>query len=233
MKIASILSLACLLTACVKTHPAPGTASLNIINTVDGSTILIPDFDGNIPLSTFGTANQFSYASFYPYSNQLSGYVGIQHLTIYRIEDTGAHATPLFDLTLTLPVGSIHTLFLTGTVASPDTLFTTDTLPYHADKDSAVGVRFVNLSQGSDPVTVAGIGRLAYKDVSGFKSYPAASGSPDPTFTFFDATGTPVASYTLTGVSSNDQTNTWRNRNVTIALYGRPGAQAAMLINDY
>src|SRR5262249_48007687 len=135
-------------------------------------------------------------------NEQVSAYSGTQQLGIYQYPDTTGKSTPLYKLSLNLPVGSIHTLFLTGTLAAPDTMFTTDVIPYHPFSDSSISFRFVNLSAGSSPISVniknnaygSEVSSLSYKGITGFKNYPAPYNVTDYNFEIRDA-----ASGTLLG----------------------------------
>jgi hypothetical protein len=167
-------------------------------------------------------------------STPVNSYSGNQPMTIYQFPDTLDKDVPLFRLTLPLPIASISTLFLTGTASSPDTLFTTDVLPYHTAADSTMGIRFMNLSPGSRPVNIrvkgqsgAPIGsNLAYKGTTRFMIMPAGTQQGDYTFEFRDAvTETLLISYTTKGIQLPPQNfrNAWTYRNSTLALMGLPG----------
>jgi hypothetical protein len=249
-------------TSCIKTPPLTGSASLTIVNTVVGTDVLVSVFGSPTPRTWFAAATPFNYGSFEPWagyqSNQLTGFTGIQQVYLYQIEDTLPHSTPLFGLTLSIPLFSMHTLFLTGTTTSPDILFTADTLPYYSPSDSSLGVRFVNLSPGSAPVSVdiqggpngSEVKSLPYKGTSSFRTYSATASDSTLAFEFRDvATGNLLASYTIDvsdssysgGYSETEVTNIYRYRNFTLALYGLPAAapnagswpQSALLINNY
>jgi len=172
------------------------------------------------------------------------------HLGLYEYPDTTVKSTPLYNFTLALSNNSIHSLFLTGTVSAPDTLYTSDVLPYYPPGDSVVGIRFVNLSPGSNPISVNITGNplgseansLAYKGLSNFHQYPATSSISSYTFEFHDvATGNMLASYTLNGINnigSVFSTNNYVYRNYTLALIGANDstgtfAQNCLLINNY
>jgi hypothetical protein len=217
--------------SCKKQNTPTGVASLTMINAVVGSSpYLVPNFGGDGPITWYSTALKLIYDTATT-TNQTGAYSGMQKLAIYRYPDTSAHSTPLFNLTLNLPAGSTHTLFLTGTVTSPDTLFTTDTLPYYPASDSSLGVRFVNLSQGSAPISVnvkglangSEVGSLSYKSITGFKKYPATSNVSSYVFEIRDvASGNLIISYTLDKINLA-YNNARRFKNFTVALVGTPG----------
>jgi len=243
----TVWALVCVMLSCTKQSAPSGTASLTLINAVVGSSpSLVTNFSGNSPITWYDKALKLVYGT-WNNTCQLGSYSGQQKLSIYHYPDTSAHSTPLFSLDLSLPVGTIHTLFLTGTMSAPDTLFTTDTPPYHPPSDSSVGLRFVNLSPGSAPVSInitggangSEVSSLPYKGITGFKNYPATSAISDYNFEFRDAaTGALIGSYDVTGINSllYDFNNTRLHRNLTLALLGLPGDPASlkiMLIESY
>ena len=234
----------CVLLSCTKQKTAPGTASLTLINAVPGSSpSLATNFGNDGPLNWYNSALQLVYGVWNA-NAQKGSYSGQQKLTIYHYPDTTAHSTPVFDLTLNLAVGTIHTLFLTGTMSAPDTLFTTDLLPYHPSTDSSLGIRFVNLQPGSAPVSInitgsangSEVSSLAYKSITGFKNYPATSNITDYNFEFRDAaTGTLIGNLNVNNINITDY-NKRRFRNFTLALLGLPGDPTTLkiiLIENY
>ncbi|HVU94347.1 MAG TPA: DUF4397 domain-containing protein [Puia sp.] len=224
--------LAAALFSCTKTTPLSGSASLTIVNAVAGSNPLTTNFSKEPAVDwytklSFGTFQEFSCPG------------GTTSLALYQAPDTLAKSAPLYSLDLELPVNTIHSLFLTGTTSHPDTLFTIDTPPFHAPADSSMGVRFVNLSPGSAPVSVdilgqangSEVGSLSYKSLSAFRNYAATAAVSAYTFEFRDAaSGTLLASYVLPPSPY---------RNYTIAFEGLPGPgagatpQGSYLINNY
>ena len=241
--LAAWLPLAALF-SCSKSNNPPGTASLTIVNAVVGSTPLYTNFGGPQVLEWYSDAGGISFGNF----EEFSSYSGHQPLALYP--DTLAQSVPLYNLTLTLPIGTIHSLFLTGTTSAPDTMTTVDTPPYHPASDSSMGIRFVNLSPGSAPVSVDIQGEangseaasIPYKSITAFKNYPATSAVSAYTFEFRDAASGALlasASYTINATSAAYLTNLLPYKNYTIALEGLPGvgtgatAQAAYVINNY
>ena len=219
--------------SCGKSNNSPGTASLTIVNAVAGSTPLYYNFGGPQVLEWYANESPI----YFGYSMEFSSYSGRQPLALYQ--DTLAQSVPLYTITLNLPIGTIHSLFLTGTTSAPDTMTTVDTLPYHPAPDSSMGIRFVNLSPGSATVSVDIQGEangseaasLPYKGITAFNNYPATAAVSAYTFEFRNAaSGTLLASYTVTATPY---------LNYTLALEGLPGvgtgatAQAAFLINSY
>ena len=222
--------------ACSKQQDFPGTASLTLVNAVPNSTpSLVTNFSGTDPINYSG-ALKLEYSK----SALNLSYTGEQQLAIYKYPDTLAHSTPLYNLALDLAPGTIYTLFLTGTLSSPDTMFTIDTPPFHPLVDSTLGIRFVNLSVGGAPVSVNLVGRangsevsgLSYKNITGFAKYPATAAVSKYTFEFRNtATGVLISSFDVVDINLLLY-NKRRYRNFTLALIGLPGDQKVMMIES-
>jgi len=233
--IALVLLFSILAGACVKTATPPGTASLTIINAVVGSgdQPLITNFDGGNLLYYNYTAQQLPYGSF-SVANQFHFYSGALDLALFHYPDTTVHDSPVLKVKLDIAAGSIYSLFLTGTLASPDTVFTKDQLVYFPPSDSSAAIRFANLSPGSAPVSVniqgqpngSEVANLPYKGITEFKRYAATSSVSDPVFEFRDAaTGTLIRRYftfNFSGPGDFYDPNNWLYRNNTISLIGSP-----------
>ena len=189
---------------------APLSSSLTLVNIIPGADTLVTNFNGvtKQPSFQYYLAQQILPNSY----QEFSGYLNTVPLGISTSRDT-THA--LFNLNLTIAPGSIHTLFLAGTGTAPDTLLTTDQVPVIPVNDSAIGIRFANLSFGSNPVNITvqtGAGDsviasgLAYKGISSFLLLPASGSMPaggSYTFAFRDAVSSVLlTSYTLGGLSS-------------------------------
>jgi len=222
--------------SCTKTTAPSGSAALNIVNATIGSTALVTNFNAYNgktidTLQYYNTALQVYYGS----SAEIGSYTGSTPLSLSDITDTTRN---VYSNTLNLPVGSIHTLFMTGTLTSPDNLFTTDVIPYYpASGDSVTGVRFVNLSPGSNPISVTlqsdtthtAIGSpIAYKSISNFQSFSANTNAENNgyTFEFRDAASDSVlATYSL---------NIYLFKSQTLAFYGNTTSGfSVMSINNY
>jgi hypothetical protein len=226
----------CTVLSCTKQQSFPGTASLTLVNAVPNSTpSLVTNFSGTDPI-TYSSALKLEYSK----SALNLSYTGEQHLAIYKYPDTLAHNTPLYNLALDLAPGTIYTLFLTGTLSSPDTMFTIDTPPFHPLVDSTLGIRFVNLSSGSTPVSVNLVGRangsevsgLSYKNITGFTKYSATAAVSKYTFEFRNAaTGVLISSFDVADINL-PLYNKRRYRNFTLALIGLPGDQKVMMIES-
>jgi len=226
-----------LIVSCKKelTSKVSGTSSLTIVNGVVGNSYLYTNFNGD---KSNGEYYSGIVAVDYGQSNFYNSYSGQQKLGLYQLPDTDANSKPVLSLTLNLPVNTIHTLFLMGTAQNADYMVTTDQLPYHAPSDSTMGLRFVNIAQGTGSVTVNLAGQangsevsdLAYKGVTSFKNYSAGSAVSSYTFEFRDkASGALLGSCVVDGVNIEGSTgvpNIRRNRNYTLALLGGPGGQA-------
>ncbi|HVW94363.1 MAG TPA: DUF4397 domain-containing protein [Mucilaginibacter sp.] len=179
-KIATILMIAIGFSSCKKDNTGPnGGAALNIVNVMPGTNSLVTNFNSNLSLPSFSGAFQLSYGSY----NEFSGYIGTVPISFTDISDT-THT--ILKTTVNLSDGSIHTLFLTGSSTQPDTVYTTDHIPYYKSTDSVSGVRFVNLSPDSKPVSIniqgnangSEIAALGYKHCTPFKTYPVTSTLP-------------------------------------------------------
>jgi hypothetical protein len=226
--------------SCTKKKTFPGTAALTLVNAVPNSTpSLVTNFSGTDPI-TYSNALKLVYGVV-DKTNLALAYTGEQQLAIYRYPDTTEHSTPLYNLALNLEPGAIYTLFLTGTLSAPDTMFSIDTPPYHPISDSSLGVRFVNLSSGSDPVSINIAGRangsevngLSYKNMTGFTNYSATAAVSKYTFEFRNAaTGVLITSLDVADINKATF-NQRRYRNFTLALIGLPGSQKVILIETY
>jgi hypothetical protein len=244
-----ILTVALLLSAfasCKKNVIEPvQSSSLTIVNTIAGHDTLITNFDGNKQLQYFVTAASVLPGSF----NTFSGYMGDIPLAISLANDT-THS--IYRQTLNLTPNSIHTLFFMGTSTTPDMLLTNDNV--QSPTDSVVKVRFVNISTGSNPVSINLRGslqqplasNLTYKSITDFQSFPAKRNNPISDSYVFEirdaASQTLLATYTMTGLlpftSPGKITIGKVFRSYTIAFSGVPGgtgtdAQGAILINNY
>jgi len=242
-----VFIFACTMLSCAKNGgiKPSGTASLSLINALPASTpYLLPNFSGTDPLTWYSKALKLTYATID--KNALAmAYGGEQKLAIYRYPDTLAKSTPLYNLVLNLQRGSSYTLFLTGTLAAPDTMFTTDVIPFHPATDSVMGVRFVNLSAGSGPVNISitgattgpAVSNLAYKSMTGFIMFPATSTVSNYNFEVRDAaTNLLLGSYNATGINLPTGANGKRFRNFTLAYMASPTdatTRKTMFIDTY
>jgi hypothetical protein len=142
----------------------------------------------------------------------------------------------VFKSGLDLVPDGTYSLYLTGRSPNFESIFVKEDIPYHTD--SVAGVRFINLSPNSDPISVnitgnangSEVASLAYKASTIFKKYPAKYSNLNYAFQVRNATtGALLASYTLV---------TPRMLNVTLALRGLVGttgttAPVITRINNY
>jgi len=174
-----VLFLFMVLSSCKKNsdsgNPVPVSA-LTIINAVQGSDPLIADPNGvDSTAAYFATTPQIGFGA----SQEYSLPSGNTRLTVYDVADT---TSPLFQGNISLRNSAIYSLFLSGVYSAqnkPDTLLTLDQIPYYGT-DSLSGVRFINLSPGSQPISVNIAGNpgtemefsnIGYRQISNFKPY--------------------------------------------------------------
>jgi len=160
-------------TACKKGDPAPaGLTALNVINASTDVPSVAVNF--TIPPTPFYKQQAVvGYGSVAEYGNL----PGSLPLTLVSSADTTQN---LFQGTLNIGKGKIFSLYICGTLPRVDTLLMQDNIPVH--RDSTSGLRIINLSPDSGPlsVNIAGASAtdftpLAYKQISAFKSYPVTS----------------------------------------------------------
>ncbi|MDR6783513.1 hypothetical protein ABIE26_003169 [Pedobacter africanus] len=224
--------------------PGSGTSALMMVNGLVGSSRLYTNFNGD-ELKIIRFYGGLTFVSYGTYLLPNTSYLGQQKLGLYRPVDTLQGGKPLFNLILNLPVNTVNALFLTGTEQAPDTLFTTNQLPYHVPTDSTMSIRFVNISLGGNPVSVNLVGQangstlasLPYKGATGFKKYSARSVVDSYAFEFRDkVTGELLSSYKLEGInmigSPENGGNKWLNNDITLTLFGPVGNKRVLLLYD-
>ncbi|SEM62078.1 hypothetical protein SAMN05192574_101207 [Mucilaginibacter gossypiicola] len=216
--------------------PAISSSSLTIVNALSGGYGLIPNFDSEKTLIYYKNAAVITNNGFL----EFSGHLGNIPLSLAPQTDT-LHT--LYKNNILMEANSIHTLFVTGTIDNTDSYFTTDKVPAFAAADSLIGVRFVNISMGSKPVSInikgqsnALVNGLAYKSASDFLPYAAKKTVPATVSYVFEirdaSTAALITTYTLSSLGTKI------SKSVTIALKGIPGgtgvnAQMALLVNNY
>jgi len=221
----------------------PGLTTLTIVNAVSGSSSLIANVNGQLP--NYINQPSIGYASYLLYD--FSG----GNTTISFRDKTDTTTAIITTGSMSLPNYSIHSLFLSGTLSAPDTLLVTDILPVHGlsvhdVSDSTAGIRFVNLSPGSAPISInlqgspngSEVSDLTYKRITDFINYSTTSDVSSYIFEFRDAgTGNLLSTYTIDGVNNGTNGNTSKNnvrfRNLTIVFYGLPGTESTFLVNNY
>jgi len=170
-------------------------ASLNVVNASVNLGTVKANFTG---AGQYASATSIGYGA----NNSYSVRAGITiPFTIVAVADT---TQPVFNAMLNLNGGGIYSLYLAGQSGSVDTLLVAETIPLHTD--SSCGVRFINLSYNSNPVTVtlsttpttAEFSNISYKQSSAFKTYPAGAANGSYIFQVRDgATGNILSTYTL------------------------------------
>ncbi|HTI11736.1 MAG TPA: DUF4397 domain-containing protein [Puia sp.] len=162
-------------------------ASLNIVNAIAGSQPVIPVLGTTDTIQYYSSAASIGYGSTLLYS-PLSG---SNIIYVVQKTDTAPSKEKLFNGTLSLEAGGIYSFFLSGDTTKADTLLVQDHIPVYSD--SSAGVRFVNLSSGSQPFNVTLVGNdpsqtefsgLGYRQISSFKSYIANSSVVGNRYTF-------------------------------------------------
>jgi hypothetical protein len=186
------ISMSLFILSCKKdTGSFPAASALNVINASEVAPALTVNFTFSpVPFSQWLGPNQspFTYGSSLEFGN-LSG-----NLPLELIASTDT-VHPFYKNTVNFPAGSTHSLYLIGNGSQPETMLLQDQIPSY--QDSTSGVRFINLSPDSQPITVNLQGdlpsqtefpALAYKQISSFKAYSAKStNSSGYTFEIRDA----------------------------------------------
>lgn len=252
----AILICIVMLTACKKNNDVPGTASLNIFNGVVGSNLMVTNFNGNVPITWYRQANQLVYGypgTPFPFiernNNRFNSYSGHQRIAFFEYPDTLAHSNPVTELEIDLPVGTINSLFLTGTISAPDAFFVRDQVPYHGTADSAAGIRVVNLVKGlSASVNIKGkapgseVSSIGYKAASPFVNYDVRKTPVVYVFEIRDALSGDWLSEVTIDTEDREAgyglSNNYRFRNFTIIIYGElnntgAGAITTTIMSNY
>lgn len=133
-----------------------------------------------------------------------------------------------------LGVGSINTLFLCGNTGSYEGIFIpNDNLPYYAD--SVMGIRFINLSPNSTPVSISiltpgapnEVSNLAYKQMSSFKLYNAGLSVDSIRFIIKNgATGDSLTKFVLLKGATNSGIAYANHKNLTLVVKGLQGTSS-------
>jgi hypothetical protein len=236
------LVVAGLLLACKKENATPvPSSSLTIVNALWAGDTLVTNFNPG------SKADSFSYraAGYIAPGNyqEFSGYFGNVRLALSQIDDT---TNTVYNGAFDIAAGSTHTLFIAGSPAAPDSLFTTDQVP--VIKDTSLGIRFVNLLSGNIPVSVDVLGgnslngNLPYKGITSWQLLPAGSANSDyPTYTFEFrnvSTSALLASRIIVPVMPGTTAGSIYSKSVTIVLKGNPDSTgingpATVLVNNY
>lgn len=229
-----------LLAACTKTKiNRPGSASLVVFHGVAGANTMKTVFSTQTP-AVFNTVNNLLYGTFAVSSNLYAPVAGAHALYLYQIPDTMQKSEPLFKINLDLPEGSMQSLFLAGTPAAPQYVLVKDEPLMFTAKDSAMGVRFVNLLSDNIPVSInlaqaapgSEVASLGFKGVTEFRQYAVKRTVADYVFEFRNAnTGDIITTFTAAGIANDGKLtpNIWIYKNFAFALVGKmvgTGAQA-------
>jgi len=257
-----LVSLITVGSSCQKVGTVPTVekpAAFTVVNVIPNSAPVIPVINTTSAslIDYFSNANAIGYNNYYEYSPP-SGNDTVY--VVQRNSDTlelgPKSAGLMFYNILDLKAGSIYSLFLTGAdTSSPDYLFTTDSLPYQSPTDSTVGIRFVNLSTGSNPISInlegspngSEVGSLPYKSITGFKNYLSNSTVTNSGYLFVIrdfASGDSLTSFNLNGIGIGNGVglmdpngNPLVFRDVTIAVYGSESSMSTplmtMLVDNY
>ncbi len=209
-------------------------SSVIVVNAVINASPIVPDFS-NEPVQWYSNAETVGFGSYYEYSIPS----GLIPMEVSQSTDTLHN---IFSGTVQFQPHQIYSLFLAGQVdqtgqSNADTLLTIDNPPYHSISDSTDGIRVINLSPGSNPISIdiqgnpngSEVGGLAYRAVTAFKNYLATSNVSQYNFELRDsATGNLLAtwSYSVTPF-----------QNVTIGLCGSATntnfPQQSFIINNF
>jgi hypothetical protein len=236
------LAAASLLLACKKEDATPiVSSSLTIVNAQWAGDTLVTNFNPGSKIDSFG----YTTAAFIVPNNykEFSGYTGNVNLALAPLDDT---ATTVYNGSMNIASGTLHTLFIAGSLAAPDFLFTTDQVP--VIQDTSFGIRFVNLLSGNISVSVdiqggdTLSGNLTYKGITPFQLLSAASGGsgyPTYTFEFRNAsTSAVLASRTIVPINPSVVLTSLYTKSVTVVLTGNPDSTgtngpATILVNNY
>jgi len=147
-------------------------------------------------------------------------------------------ATPnavLYGKTSDFVNGGLYSLFLAGTPSAVESVMVKeDNIITHTD--NVFGIRFINLSVGSGPISInihdanAGslVPSLAYKALSGFNSLSAQAEEGAKVFEFRNAeTGALVSSFTVPDYDIP------RFRNITLVYAGNAANPVVFRVNNY
>ncbi|MGN6420266.1 MAG: hypothetical protein ACTHMC_22350 [Pseudobacter sp.] len=228
-----------LFAACTKNKiNRPGSASLVIFHGVAGANTMKTVFSTQVP-ALFNTVNSLLYGTFGVVPNLYSPVAGTHPLYLYQIPDTLQKSEPLFKINLDLPEGSMQSLFLAGTPAAPEYVLVNDEPLGFTAKDSAMGIRFVNLLSDNIPVSInmaqaapgSEVASLAFKGVTEFRQYAVKRNVADYIFEFRNAaTGDIITTFTAAGIANDGKLtpNIWIYKNFAFALVGKMGGTGAL-----
>ncbi len=206
--------------------------SINVTNAIIGAPTLNMMNAPNVVSANNSIANN-NYAFLPIVSGQVQAKFGVPAIAATPTSPA-VPAVVYFTAPVTVDKNSNYSLFLTGTsINAIDNVLIKENYA-HAYADSTFGVRFINLSPGSSPISVDIAGsangseanNLAYKAYSNFVKHPALKSTLSYKFEFRDATtGNLITTYTLP---------TPYFHNVTLCLRGTvAGSVGVIRDNDY
>jgi hypothetical protein len=231
----TVMASVALLYSCKKNKVAPSYASINIINaSIGAGTIKVNYFGKSVNWSSFiGSSGLVNFGT-----NQiLTGFnINADYpLTIVPALDT---LNAVFKQKLDFEASGNYTLFTTGQTGAYDAVFVKEeTIPYNY-ADSAIAIRFINLSPNSPAVnvtlastpTINETSGLAYKQKTAFKKYADLKVVPTGSLTFQvrDAVSNAIlTTYAIpvTGASpyTTVSTSLSRFKSITLAIKGLAG----------
>jgi hypothetical protein len=157
------------------TNPLYSIAALTIVNASPNNPSIVATISDTL-VPFYVNQSPIAYQSFAEYGNPS----GNTPLNLVSAADT---SVPLFQGKFNLKPGGIYSLYLVGQIKAIDTVFRQDIIPVY--QDSVSGLRFINLVQGSQPISVnlqgyfptqTEFSGLAYKQISDFKTYSGIGG---------------------------------------------------------
>lgn len=171
--------------ACKKdTNPSYNTSSIIVVNAVEEPANIVVNFS-DTALPYYLDQEPISFAS----SIQYGIPSGKTPIVVVASSDT---TQPLTTMSVNLIGGGIYSLYIAGS-GIPQTpvnaFLLKDTIPAYSD--SVAGVRVINLSPASAPVSInlqgnspvqTEFSNLAYEAISNFRSYPDTAGITQYTF---------------------------------------------------
>jgi hypothetical protein len=217
-------------------------AALNVVNALPTSAPLVL-IQGSVAsvIGNFSNISALSFGNTFvltPMSGSEAFYAVQRNADTVSVGSKGPDF--MFNGVLNFKAGGLYSLFITGQdTTNPDFLFVQDTLLVITD--SAVGIRFVNLSTGSNPISInlegnavgSEVANLPYKSITGFKQYINNSATTDYLFVVRDAatgdsltkfeflaSGSSNHGYGLTDPSNANNGTLLTFKHITIAVYG-------------
>jgi hypothetical protein len=215
----AVLLLVVLAAACKKQEiETTPLASLQVTNAVVGGK--------DVQFNGYTTAPVAGYAA-----GAFGMLTGNQELKVFTVE---APNTVYYSKPFDFVNGGVYSLFLGGLPTAVESIFIKDEIPER--KDDTFGVRLINLSPNSVPVSVnlsgeangSLVATLAYKGITDFKSISAKATETSRTFEFRNAaTGVLLKSIVVA------VTTLPRYHNITLVLAGDFAATTIVRTNHY